>query len=645
MRREKFAFLLCAAILFAWSVPSVCAAEAHLADAVMNGDQPTILSLLNDSATINAPQSDGTTALHWAVRHDDIATAEALVKAGADVKAANRYGVTPIALAAMNGSTPMLRVLLDAGADPNSANPGGETALMTAARTGRVEAVTLLLDRGANVNAKDTVHEQTALMWAVLENHPAMVKLLVARGADINAHTRITIPKGEYVPARPAGASGAGIIRQRALPTADGGMTPLLFAVRDGNADMVRLLLVSGADINQSSGNHTTPLLIALLNGQVGLATELLTRGANPNAEDDYHRAALFAAIDLRNFNHEKYGDLPTDGRDPMDLIKTLLQKGANPNLRTDTVPVHGLMQFDGSWVNFDGQTPFVRAALSGDIEVMRLLLAQGADPNIATTQGTTALMAASGINWIPGQTYTHPEAEYVEAVKLCLERGADVNASNSLALRAIHGAANRGWESIIQILADHGAQLDVKDIGGRTPMIFAQGTFLAIRPPEAKPKAALRVPHQTIISADRGHTACRRVTSLPPSSNSWRSWRATTTGNGFNGTGIATSPTCATRCWRSSRIWRRTCVSSAGTTSPIRGRAAARCFAFTATCVSLATRPLTRPTFRRRFITQVRAAGPRPPSMSRWHPVRSSAAWAFGIRMQRPCGGFATRS
>jgi ankyrin repeat protein len=327
-------------------------------------------------------------------------------------------------------------------------------------------------------------------MWAVLESHPDMVTLLLSRGADVNAHTNVTVPKGEYVPARAGGASGTGIIRQRALPTADGGMTPLLFAVRDGNAEMMRLLLAGGADIAQSSGNKTSPLLIALLNGQVGLATELLEKGADPNAADAYGRAALFAAIDLRNFNHDKYGDLPTDGRDPLDLIKALLNKGANVNAKTDTVPVHGLMQFDASWVNFDGQTPFVRAALSGDIEVMRLLLAKGADPNIATTQGTTALMAASGINWIPGQTWSHSEAEYVEAVKLCLERGADVNASNTLGLMAIHGAANRGWESVIQILADHGAKLDVKDNAGRTPMIFAQGIFLAVRPPEAKPKA-----------------------------------------------------------------------------------------------------------------------------------------------------------
>src|SRR3984957_10493437 len=488
--RRPVSVLLFIVMLLGVGAISAAAADARVADAVMSGDKDVLRALPSDHANINAPQPDGTTALHWAARRDDLAAADALIKAGADVNAQNRYGVTPINLAATNGSAAMIRKLLDAGVDANSANPGGETALMTAARTGKVDAVTLLLDRGAAVNAKDSVHGQTALMWAVLENHADTVQLLLTRGADINAHTNVTLTKGEYVPARPAAASGNGIIRQRALPTLNGGMTPLLFAIRDGNVPMMRLLLDRGADVNQASGNHTSPLIIALLNGQVAMASELLNRGADPNAADDYHRAALFAAIDLRNFNHDKYGDLPTDGRDPLDLIKALLNKDANPNLKTDTVPVHGLMQFDASWVNFDGETPFVRAALSGDIEVMRLLLDHGADPNIATAQGSTALMAASGINWIPGQTYTRSEPEYVEAVKLCLERGAPVEASNSLGLTAMHGAANRGWETVIQILADHGAKVDAKDKEGRTPMVFAKGIFLAVRPPVAKPEA-----------------------------------------------------------------------------------------------------------------------------------------------------------
>ena len=397
--------------------------------------------------------------MHWAVRHDDLAAADALIKAGADVKAANRYGVTPMNLAAMNGNAAMIRKLLDAGADPNTANPGGETALMTAARTGKVDAVTLLLDRGANVNAKDTVHAQTALMWAVLENHADMVKLLLARGADINAHTNVTMPKGEYVPARAGGASGNGIIRQRALPTRR--RRDDAAAVCDSRRQRRNDAAAAGSRRGHRPVVRQPHFAFVDRSAQrAGRDRHRFARtGADPNAADAYGRAALFAAIDLRNFNHEKYGDLPTDGRDPLELIKALLKKGANLNLKTDTVPVHGLMQFDASWVNFDGETPFVRAALSGDIEVMRLLLENGADPNIATTQGTTALMAAAGINWIPGQTYSHSEADYVEAVKLCLERGADVNASNSLGLTAMHGAANRGWESVIQILADHGAR------------------------------------------------------------------------------------------------------------------------------------------------------------------------------------------
>src|SRR5215471_2981556 len=296
----------------------VFAADSRLADAVQRGDKAAVHSLMADRANINVPQIDGTTALHWAVRQGDLATADLLIKAGADVKAANRYGLTPIQLAATSGQAAMIEKLLAAGVDPNFANPGGETVLMTASRTGNVDAITLLL----------------------------------ARGADINAKTTARTIKGEYTPARAAGAAGPGIIRQRALPTAEGGMTALLFAVRDGNMPMTGLLLDSGADIQLASANDTSPLIIAILNGQTEIASYLLNRGANPNAIDAYKRGPLFAAIELRNFNHEKYSDLPTDGHDPLDLIKALLARGANPNQQTNTTPVHGLMQFDGSWVN-----------------------------------------------------------------------------------------------------------------------------------------------------------------------------------------------------------------------------------------------------------------------------------------------------
>jgi len=465
------------------------AADSSLADAVMHKDKDAVTRLLSDRSSVNTPQKDGTTALHWAVRNNDLATVQALIKAGADVKAVNRYGVTPLSIAGMDGNPNVIAILLNAGVDPNSANAGGETALMTASRTGKIDAVKLLIERGADVNAKDSEHAQTALMWAVIENHIDVINLLLARGADIHARTTVIAPRGEYVPARPGNGSGPGLIRQRALPTPNGGMTPLLFAVRDGNFEVTKMLLDHGADIHCSSGNHTSPIVLALINGQVGLASYLLERGADPNAADDYGRAALFATVDLRNLN-QLDADLSTDGKNPLDLMKTLLKKGVNVNAKTDTVPVHGLMQFDASWVNFDGQSTFVRAALSGDVEVMRLLLENGANPNIPTKHGSTALMAAAGMNWVPGQTYSHSEAEYLEAVKLCLEHGGDVNAANAYGLTAMHAAANRGMLSIIQILADHGSQLDAKDKVGRTPMTFAEGIFIAVRPPAAKPQA-----------------------------------------------------------------------------------------------------------------------------------------------------------
>jgi uncharacterized protein len=469
---------------------SAASLDLRLPDAAMRGDHDSIRALLRDHADANAAQADGTTALHWAVRQNDLETVDALLGAGANVKLATRYGITPLYLAAENGNAAIMDKLLKAGADPNSATPGGETALMTAARTGKLDAVKLLLDRDARVNTRESMRQQTALMWAVTENHADVVKLLLEHGADLAAFTSVYMPEGDAPPPRVAGASGAGVARQRAIPTANGAMTPLLFAARGGSREIVDLLLNAGADLSWTSANRTSPLLIAIVNGHINLALHLLERGADPNTADAYGRAPLFAAVEMRDFNHERYPDLELDGGDPMALIQALLAKGADPNTRTNTVPVRGFMQQDASWVNFDGETPFLRAALSGDIELMRLLISKGADPNIPTFRGTTPLMAAAGINYVVGQTYLHSEEEYLDAIKLCLENGAEINATNSEGFTPMHGAANRGWESVIKLLAERGAKLDVKDKEGRTPLTFAGGVFLAVRPPEAKPKA-----------------------------------------------------------------------------------------------------------------------------------------------------------
>jgi ankyrin repeat protein len=245
------------------------------------------------------------------------------------------------------------------------------------------------------------------------------------------------------------------------------------------------------ADINKPAANGTSPLVVAITNNHIELALYLLEKGANPNQADNfYKRSPLYAAVEMRNRDYTRESPPPVDDAgDPMELIKALIAKGANPNVQVNTTPVRGFMQGSANWANFDGQTPFIRAALAGDITLMRLLLEHGADPKITTNDGATALMAAAGINWVVSQTYSRSDAEYLEAMKLCLEKGLDVNAVNSQGFTAMIGAAKRGFDAMVKLLADSGAKLDVKDKQGRTPMNFAEGVFLAVHPPVRKEK------------------------------------------------------------------------------------------------------------------------------------------------------------
>jgi ankyrin repeat protein len=385
----------------------------------------------------------------------------------------------------------MIRRLVDAGADPNATVGAGETALMTAARTGNIDAVRLLLDRGAQVNAADTESNQTALMLAIRENHPDVVRLLLERGADAKARTKII----DNPPPEAGNLQGIGRAQNLPKGVIQGGMTPLLYAAREGRANIAEMLVPKGAEVNQAEAYGTSPLLLAILNNHMDVARFLLDHGADPNAADGFGRTPLWSAVDVRNLDLDSAtGENGIDRAPVLDLIKTLLDRGAslNPQLKTEPPSRRWMLRFGASsWVNPVGQTPFVRAALSGDVTVMRLLLDQGADPKIATAAGTTALMAAAGVSWVITQTYTESKEALLEAVKLCVEQGLDVNAATTTGVTAVHAAAYRGSDDIIEFLAKHGAKLDLKDTQGRTPTTYAEGVYLAAKPPESRPATA----------------------------------------------------------------------------------------------------------------------------------------------------------
>jgi ankyrin repeat protein len=460
-------------------------ASAQIADAVQNRDNEALRSFLKQKVNVNAAQPDGTTALQWAAHLNDVEAVNLLLRAGADPKIANRYGATPLSEAAAAGSGPIVEALLKAGADPKGLTTAdGETVLMTAARAGNAEVVKVLLDRGADVNAREKYKGQTALMWAAAEGHPEVVKVLMAHGADWKVRS---FDRETKMPKLSAASSVS--------PIARGGFTAFLFSAREGDVESAKAMLEAGVDINQTDVDNTNALVVSIMNQRYTFAKFLLDRGADPNVTDIKGRAALYAAIDIRNQDYSAMpGRKEDDPLPSIEIVKALLGRGANPNTAlTKNLPGRSGMD-SGDTTLDEGTTPLMRAARAGDAPVMRALLEKGADPKLTTKEGNTALMFAAGVGYRDKNT-RGTESAALEALKVALDRGLDLNQTNNRGETALHGAALRGADSIVQFLADHGAKLDAKTKPGFTPLDIALGK---------NSLGALPVPHDSTVELIR---------------------------------------------------------------------------------------------------------------------------------------------
>ena len=474
------------ALLLAVATPAATASD--LADAARRGDAESVRRLVAAKADVNEPQGDGTTALHWAAYNDDVESADVLIRAGAKVQATTRNGaVTPLLLAATNGSAGVVKLLLAAGADPNARSADGATPLMTAAASGSVDAVRFLLDRGADVNAADTARGQTALMFAAAADRAPVVAELLARGGAVAAaSTLVTLGGGgvrqgsNSAPAAPGSPDRLNQYKaaRRARAMAMGGLSALHFAARDGQLNATRALVEGGADVNQPSGaDRSTPIVIAISSGHYQLAKYLLDQGADPNRANDDGLAPLYATIEKQFAPVSWSPTRPVDQErvTHIELIKALLARGADPNARLTKKLWFRPSDHDDVWIGTAGTTPFWRAAFANDVEAMRLLIVNGADPNITSLEGHTPLMAAAGVGWTANLHRTVADAR-VETVKLCLELGNSINAVDAFSYTALHVAAYRGDNELVKFLVEKGARLDTRTIFGTSVTDMANG-------------------------------------------------------------------------------------------------------------------------------------------------------------------------
>ena len=445
----------CTATLLLTVSVSAGQTDDRLINAVRDQDQPRVETLIEQRVDVNASQPDGATALHWAAYSDDLALANLLIGAGADLDAVNDYGITALALACDNGTASMVRLLLAAGANANAPRSTGETPLMTCARTGDLDAVRVLLSHGADPNMSESWRRQTALMWAAAERHSDIVKVLLEHGADVRA-------------------------------VSEGGATVLLIAAREDELAIAGLLISAGANVNDMAPDGTTPLIVATVRGHAELAMLLLDHGADPNTVATGYTALHWASGSWHTELTGRLRGIATERDDEwlslnglrsgkLELVEALLARGADPNVRLAAEPPQFGYASPRFRVSLVGATPFLLAAMDGNISVMRVLASAGADPLLGTDRNTTPLMVAAGLGRVPAETRV-TEKESLQAVQLALELGADVNSTNDVGRTALHGAAHVRSDTIVQLLVDEGAMLNVADERGVTPLMIAEG-------------------------------------------------------------------------------------------------------------------------------------------------------------------------